>query len=69
MEIYVVEPGDTVNSIAAFFGVPADQIIFDNQLVSPYELAIGQALFIGTGERQQELFFRGREMSRKEYTS
>ena len=55
MEIYVVNPGDTVNSIAASFGIPADQIIFDNQLVSPYELAIGQALFIAIGDRMPSM--------------
>lgn len=49
MEIYVVEEGDNVDGIAEAFGVPASQVIYDNQLVYPYELAIGQALFIGTG--------------------
>lgn len=46
MEIYVVRPGDSVDSIAASLGVNAQQIIFDNQLVYPYELAVGQALLI-----------------------
>lgn len=48
MEIYVVQPGDTVNRIAGFFGVNINTIIFDNQLVSPYRLAVGQALLIQT---------------------
>ncbi len=52
MEIYVVKSGDTVNAIAGLYGVDAQQIIFDNQLIYPYELAVGQALFIGTGPRQ-----------------
>ncbi|MBE5883179.1 MAG: LysM peptidoglycan-binding domain-containing protein [Lachnospiraceae bacterium] len=52
MEIYVVEQGDTVNAIAAAYGIEAAQLILDNQLVEPYELAVGQALFIGIGERQ-----------------
>ena len=52
MEIYVVQPGDTVNEIAEAYGNSAEQIIFDNQLLNPYELAVGQALFIRTGERQ-----------------
>jgi len=55
MEIYVVQPGDTVNAIAASFAVGAEQIIYDNQLVSPYELAVGQALFIGKGVRNPYL--------------
>ncbi len=51
MEIYVVQSGDNVDAIADAYGVDAAQLILDNQLEYPYELAIGQALFIGTGER------------------
>lgn len=51
MEIYVVERGDTVDKIAARTGGSAEQIIYDNQLIYPYELAIGQALFIDSEER------------------
>ncbi len=54
MEIYVVQPGDTVNAIAASYNIDAEQIIYDNQLLYPYELAVGQALFIGIGERQPD---------------
>ncbi len=50
--IYVVQTGDSVDSIAAAAKVSAEQIIFDNQLIYPYELAVGQALFIGSGERK-----------------
>ncbi len=46
MEIYVVKTGDTVDRIAEETGVGAEQIIYDNQLVYPYELAVGQALLI-----------------------
>lgn len=46
MEIYVVKPGDSVDSIAAAFGVNVEQIIYDNQLVYPYGLAVGQALLV-----------------------
>ncbi len=49
MEIYVVRSGDTVNSVSAAFAVPADRIIYDNQLVYPYRLAVGQALLIRDG--------------------
>ncbi len=49
MEIYVVKEGDTVDSIAQGYGVPVSSVIFDNQLVYPYPLAIGQALLIATG--------------------
>ena len=55
MEIYVVKAGDNVNAIAASYGIEADTIIYDNQLIDPYELAVGQALFIGTGQRDPEV--------------
>lgn len=54
MEIYVVKPGDNVDSIAAAFGVDVDQIIYDNQLEYPYELAVGQALLINEYERNAD---------------
>ena len=50
-EIYVVRPGDTVDRIAKQFGVNVNSIIEDNQIVFPYALAIGQALFIDLGTR------------------
>ncbi len=50
MEIYVVESGDTVDRIAAAYSVSADSIIWNNQLVAPFALAVGQALLIGTLE-------------------
>ncbi len=46
MDIYIVKQGDSVDRIAAATGVSAEQIIRQNQLVYPYELAVGQALFI-----------------------
>ncbi len=51
MEIYVVKPGDTIDGIAMKLGANAEQLIYDNQLVYPYELAVGQALF-AAGERR-----------------
>lgn len=50
-EIYVVRPGDTVDRIAMQFGVNVNSIIEDNQIIFPYALAIGQALFIDLGTR------------------
>ncbi len=46
MSIYVVKPKDRVSSIAERFSLSEEQIIFDNQLISPYTLAIGQALYL-----------------------
>ncbi len=52
MEIYVVKPGDSVDSIARETGVGAEQIIYDNQLLYPYKLAVGQALLIHSYVRE-----------------
>ena len=49
MEIYVVKEGDTVDSIAQRYGISASSIVFNNQLVYPYPLAIGQALLLSAG--------------------
>ncbi len=51
MEIYVVKSGDTIDSIALGLEADVRQLIYDNQLVYPYELAVGQALFVA-GERR-----------------
>ncbi|MGN1128335.1 MAG: LysM peptidoglycan-binding domain-containing protein, partial [Candidatus Flemingiibacterium sp.] len=45
MIIYTVRPGDTVNSIASRFGVPAERIILDNE-IQPEKLSVGQALVV-----------------------
>ena len=42
MEIYVVKSGDTVDSIAESHGIPVSSVIYNNQLVYPYPLAVGQ---------------------------
>ncbi len=55
MEIYVVKPGDTIDSIAASTGAPLSSILFNNQLTYPYRLAVGEALLIsydGDADRQ-----------------
>lgn len=49
MEIYVVQPGDSVSAIAAAYQVDVDTLIYNNQLVYPYRLAIGQSLLIQNG--------------------
>ncbi|MGN0377710.1 MAG: glycosyl hydrolase family 18 protein [Suilimivivens sp.] len=46
MEIYVVKQGDTVDAIAASYGISPESVIYNNQLVYPYALAIGQALLL-----------------------
>ena len=62
MEIYVVQPSDTVDNIAQRFGVPVENIIYSNQLIYPYALAIGQALLIpenDEGTRQRSVVTNG----------
>lgn len=50
MEIYVVQSGDTVDSIAESHGIAVSSVIYNNQLVYPYPLAVGQALLLSSGE-------------------
>lgn len=50
MEIYVVKSGDTVDSIAENHGIAVSSVIYNNQLVYPYPLAVGQALLLSSGE-------------------
>lgn len=50
MEIYVVQPGDSVDAIASFYKVPASTVIYDNQLIYPFHLAVGQALILPDGK-------------------
>lgn len=53
MEIYVVKSGDTVDSIAESHGIPVSSLIYNNQLVFPYALAVGQALLLSSGEASE----------------
>ncbi|WP_312369457.1 glycosyl hydrolase family 18 protein [Lachnoclostridium sp.] len=46
MEIHVVKPGDSVFSIANQYGVSVQRLIFDNEIYTPENLVIGQALLI-----------------------
>lgn len=52
MEIYIVKPGDSVDSIAGSFGVPVDSLLYNNQLTPPYRLAVGQALLVPSAEEE-----------------
>lgn len=53
MSVYVVQPGDSIDRIAGYYGISASEIAYANQIPYPYALAIGEALFIpayeGTG--------------------
>ncbi|MBA4533411.1 LysM peptidoglycan-binding domain-containing protein [Brevibacillus halotolerans] len=43
---YTVQLGDTLYTIAQRFGVPMDVLIRVNRLYPPYDLYVGQTLFI-----------------------
>lgn len=58
MEIYVVKPGDTVYAIASAYQVEVNTLIYVNQLVYPYQLAVGQALLISNGQREKSMEIR-----------
>ncbi len=52
MEIYVVQQGDTIFSIAEMYGVTADRLIKDNGLNSSNDLVIGQTIVIAYPEQE-----------------
>lgn len=54
MEIYVVKQGDTVDQIAWERGTDVESLIYMNQLVYPYRLAVGQALLLSSGSLEGE---------------
>lgn len=46
MEIYVVQYGDRIETIASKYGITVERLISDNGLINPYSLVVGQALVI-----------------------
>ncbi len=50
MLIHVVNVGDTLESIAAYYGMPAATIIRDNGIENPDNLAVGQSIIIAFPE-------------------
>lgn len=46
MEIYVVQPGDTIDTIANSFGITVDKLIRDNELTNPKQLVPGEVIII-----------------------
>ena len=48
MEIYIVREGDTLESIARYFNIPATEIIKANSLEEPYILKVNDSLSIPT---------------------
>ncbi|AIF67219.1 spore gernimation protein [Terribacillus saccharophilus] len=46
MQIYVVQSGDSLNSIASRYGTTSQELITANELATPNDLVVGQALVI-----------------------
>lgn len=61
MDIYVVQPGDNVDGIAARYQIAVEELVTVNQLEYPYRLAVGQALLITTdiGEQSGYVYVNG----------
>lgn len=49
MEIYVTKSGDTLEYISNMYNISTEKLAYDNQLIYPYSLAVGQALLIDNG--------------------
>lgn len=50
MQIYVVQPGDSLDRIAGLYGTTIAELSYANQIPYPYQLAVGQALLVPIGE-------------------
>lgn len=50
MLIYLVQSGDTVTSIARTYQIPAETVIYDNQLEAPFFLTPGQTLLLAKAD-------------------
>lgn len=54
MQIYIVKAADTIDRIAAQYGVLPQEIALTNQITYPYPLVVGQALLIPTVDPNTE---------------
>lgn len=66
MEIYVVQPEDTVDRIAEETGADVASIISTNQLEYPYRLTVGQALLVS---KKNEYLTEAEKISRRQISS
>lgn len=46
MIIHIVQPGETVDSIATYYGINKERLIFDNDITNYNKLVVGQAIVI-----------------------
>ena len=66
MEIYIVQPKDDVDTIAARHKITVEDLIWANQIAYPYRLAVGQALLIARGAGASEIYRPGHEQREQE---
>ena len=62
MQIYIVNSGNTLETIAAEFGVGMQTLAYANQILPPYRLAVGHALLIpdeSTGQEKRAVSVNG----------
>ena len=55
MVIYVVQPGDTLESIAREYGVPLSRLISQNELDESGNITVGQTIIIPKKKEQLPL--------------
>ena len=46
MVIHVVQPGETIFSIAEYYKIPVNRLILENGIINPDNLAVGQTIVI-----------------------
>ena len=64
MAIYVVKPGDSVDTIASRTDTAVESIIWANQIEYPYRLAVGESLYLADkatarGRERPPLYYFG----------
>lgn len=60
MSIHVVKEGESVDTIAAAYGITAAALLYANQIPYPYQLAVGQALLIQDRSQDEQSVDRER---------
>ena len=55
MVIHVVQPGDSIYSIAVQYGVPMQRVIDDNRLQNPEQLVVGQTIVVPVDSTQHRV--------------
>ncbi|MDU6264438.1 MAG: LysM peptidoglycan-binding domain-containing protein [Anaerocolumna aminovalerica] len=46
MQIHIVQPGETAESIANLYGLPVERLIIENAIIYPNNLVVGDTIVI-----------------------